>query len=47
MYYSIEQLQQDLDVWMNKYNSERTHTGKYCNGKNNNHRLIALFINDL
>jgi transposase InsO family protein len=33
MYYSIEQLQQDLDIWMNKYNSERTHTGKYCNGK--------------
>jgi hypothetical protein len=33
MYYSIEQLQADLDIWLNKYNSERTHTGRYCYGK--------------
>lgn len=33
IYSSIEEMQQDLDVWMNFYNTERTHTGKYCFGK--------------
>jgi transposase InsO family protein len=33
MYESIEQLQEDLDVWINDYNENRTHTGKYCYGK--------------
>lgn len=33
IYTSIEQLQADLDVWMNHYNTERTHSGKYCFGK--------------
>ena len=33
IYSSIEEMQQDLDVWINFYNTERTHTGKYCFGK--------------
>ncbi len=33
MYDSIDALQQDLDTWMNYYNEERTHQGKYCYGK--------------
>jgi hypothetical protein len=26
-------MQQDLDEWINYYNQERTHSGKYCFGK--------------
>ena len=33
IYTTIEQLQTDLDTWMNSYNTERTHSGKYCCGK--------------
>jgi len=33
MYDSIESLQADLDTWMEKYNTERTHSGKHCYGK--------------
>lgn len=33
LYQSIQQMQQDLDEWMQRYNNERTHTGKYCFGK--------------
>ena len=33
IYNSIEELQQDLDLWMDHYNNERTHSGKYCLGK--------------
>jgi transposase InsO family protein len=33
IYNSIEELQKDLDVWMEQYNTERTHSGKYCYGK--------------
>jgi hypothetical protein len=33
IYESIEELQQDLDLWMDHYNQERTHSGKYCYGK--------------
>lgn len=33
MYVNIEDLQIDLDHWMNEYNTERTHSGKYCFGK--------------
>ena len=33
IYTSIEQLQADLDMWMNSYNTQRTHSGKYCFGK--------------
>jgi transposase InsO family protein len=33
VYTSIEQLQSDLDQWVDEYNTERTHSGKYCYGK--------------
>jgi len=33
LYTSIEELQADLDTWMEEYNQERTHSGKYCFGK--------------
>ena len=33
LYGSIEELQKDLDGWLQYYNYERTHTGKYCFGK--------------
>ena len=26
-------MQNDLDEWMNYYNQERTHSGRYCYGK--------------
>ena len=33
MYYSKEEFQQDLDIWLHYYNTQRAHSGKYCNGK--------------
>ena len=33
VYESIEQLQTDLDHWLDEYNLNRTHQGKYCFGK--------------
>ena len=33
LYHSLEQLQADVDEWMEGYNAERTHSGKYCYGK--------------
>ena len=33
LYVSLEQLQADVDIWMESYNAERTHSGKYCYGK--------------
>jgi len=33
IYHSIEELQVDLDQWLQDYNHERTHSGKYCFGK--------------
>lgn len=33
LYESLEQLQQDLDAWLQEYNSQRTHSGKYCYGR--------------
>jgi len=33
VYESIEELQKDVDKWLLEYNSDRTHTGKYCYGK--------------
>jgi transposase InsO family protein len=33
LYHSLEQLQEEVDVWMAEYNNERTHSGKYCYGK--------------
>jgi transposase InsO family protein len=33
LYHSLEQLQEDVDAWLAEYNTERTHSGKYCYGK--------------
>jgi transposase InsO family protein len=33
LYTSLEQLQADVDVWVDSYNRERTHSGKHCFGK--------------
>lgn len=33
LYDSIEQLQTDLDEWVEEYNKERPHSGRYCYGK--------------
>lgn len=33
IYSSLDELQKDLDDWIEWYNKERTHSGKYCFGK--------------
>jgi transposase InsO family protein len=33
LYESIEQLQQDVDQWLQHYNDQRPHSGRYCFGK--------------
>ena len=33
IYNTMEELQTDLDVWLEYYNNERTHSGKHCYGK--------------
>ena len=33
VYQDIDQLQNDLDLWIDHYNNERTHQGKVCEGR--------------
>jgi transposase InsO family protein len=33
IYRTIEELQEDLDVWIDLYNNQRTHQGKRCQGR--------------
>ena len=33
VYSNLEGLQEDLDVWLDYYNNERTHQGKMCCGR--------------
>jgi transposase len=33
LYSTMEELQKDLDEWIESYNNERTHQGKMCNGR--------------
>jgi transposase InsO family protein len=33
VYRALDELQTDLDTWVQQYNEERTHSGKYCFGK--------------
>ena len=33
IYCSLEELQTDVNEWLEKYNEFRTHSGKYCYGK--------------
>ena len=41
LYMAIESLQFDLDEWLNFYNTERTHQGKYCCGRTPMETLMA------
>lgn len=36
IYSSLEELQFDLDIWLEHYNNERPHSGKHCYGKTPN-----------
>jgi len=33
IYRSLDELQKDLDQWIDYYNAERPHSGKYCDGR--------------
>lgn len=33
IYHNVEELQKDLDEWMDYYNEQRPHSGRYCYGK--------------
>ena len=33
IYHTIEELQRDVDEWVEMYNNERPHSGRYCYGK--------------
>jgi len=33
LYHSLEEIQADVDAWVESYNTERAHSGKYCYGK--------------
>jgi transposase InsO family protein len=33
LYRTMEEIQADVDAWVETYNAERTHSGKYCYGK--------------
>lgn len=43
IYLNIEELQADLDDWMERYNKDRTHQGKRCQGKT----PFETFLNNL
>ena len=40
IYETIEQLQIDLDQWIDYYNNERSHQGKVCEGRTPMQTLI-------
>jgi transposase InsO family protein len=33
IYHTLQELQDDLDLWLEEYNTQRTHTGKHCFGR--------------
>jgi hypothetical protein len=37
----VEELQKDLDEWMDTYNNKRTHQGKRCHGRTAMETFIA------
>ena len=43
IYRTVEELQQDLDIWMDRYNNRRTHQGKRCQGRT----PMATFLENL
>lgn len=40
LYRSLEELQADLDLWLDEYNRTRPHSGKYCYGKTPMHTFL-------
>ena len=40
LYSDMEELQKDLDVWIDYYNNERTHQGKMCCGRTTMQTLL-------
>jgi transposase InsO family protein len=40
LYINMEDLQKDLDDWMDDYNNERTHQGKMCCGRTPKETLL-------
>ena len=40
LYHSLEELQADLDLWLDEYNRTRPHSGKYCYGKTPRQTLL-------
>jgi len=40
IYQSVDELQDDLDEWLVKYNTQRTHQGKVCQGRTPMETLI-------
>ncbi|WP_372834928.1 IS481 family transposase [Pontibacterium sp.] len=40
LYGSIDELQKDLDIWIDYYNNERTHQGKMCCGRTPKETLL-------
>jgi len=40
LYKTMEQLQKELDIWLEYYNTERTHQGKICKGRTPMQTLI-------
>jgi hypothetical protein len=41
LYASLEELQRDADEWSEHYNTERTHSGKFCDGKTPMETFVA------
>ena len=41
LYSTMEELQKNLDEWIDSYNNERTHQGKMCNSKTPMETLLA------
>lgn len=40
LYFNLEELQKDLDEWLDYYNNNRTHQGKTCYGGTSVHTLL-------
>ena len=40
IYRTLEELQTDLDVWMEEYNQQRSHQGRWCYGKTPMHTCL-------
>jgi hypothetical protein len=40
IYRTLDDLQTDLDVWLQEYNAQRSHQGRWCYGKTPMHTFI-------